>query len=52
MENDAELPKEGKYIYGIIRHSGSIDFGPTGIGKRADLVYGIHYRDISAIVSN
>ena len=52
MENELELPKEGKYIYGIVRHSGPIDFGPTGIGKRADQVYGIHYRDITAIVSN
>ena len=52
MENEVEIPKEGKYIYGIIRHSGPIEFGPIGIGKRADLVYGIHYKDISAIVSN
>ena len=26
--------------------------GPIGIGKRADMVYGINYRDISAVVSN
>ena len=52
MSTDTELPKEGKYIYGIIRNSGSIEFGPIGIGKRADLVYGICFRDISAIVSN
>ena len=52
MSIEQETPKEGKYIYGIIRHSGSIDFGPIGIGKRADRVYGINYKDISAIVSN
>jgi len=52
MSNEEEIPKEGKYIYGIIRHSGQIDFGPIGIGKRADRVYGINYKDISAIVSN
>jgi len=47
-----ETPKEGKYIYGIIRHADSIDFGPIGIGDRSDKVYGIHYKDISAVVSN
>ena len=52
MSNEMEKPKEGKYIYGIIRHAGPIDFGPIGIGKRDDLVYGINYSDISAIVSN
>jgi hypothetical protein len=52
MSNELETPKEGKYIYGIIRHSGPIDFGPIGIGKRADMVYGINFKDISAIVSN
>ena len=52
MSNDLEIPKEGKYIYGIIRHAGPIEFGHIGIGKRADLVYGINYREITAIVSN
>ncbi len=52
MSNDLEIPKEGKYIYGIVRHSDPIDYGPIGIGKRADLVYGINFKDISAIVSN
>ena len=52
MSNDLETPKEGKYIYGIIRHSGPVEFGPIGIGKRADLVYGINYNGIAAIVSN
>lgn len=52
MNNQQEMVKEGKYIYGIIRHKGDIDFGNIGIGKRSDLVYGINYKDISAIVSN
>ncbi|MCK9220330.1 MAG: GvpL/GvpF family gas vesicle protein [Bacteroidales bacterium] len=52
MENGVEILKEGKYIYGIIRHKGPIGFGPIGIGKRADLVYGINYNEITAIVSN
>ena len=50
--SENEIPKEGKYIYGIIRHSMPIEYGPIGIGKRADMVYGINYKDISAIVSN
>ena len=52
MENEVEILKEGKYIYGIIRHSRPIEFGNIGIGKRADLVYGINYKDISAVVSS
>jgi Gas vesicle synthesis protein GvpL/GvpF len=52
MSNELEIPKEGKYIYGIVRHAGPIEFGPIGIGKRTDMVYGINYRDISAVVSN
>jgi hypothetical protein len=52
MSGILELPKEGKYIYGIIRHPGPIEFGPIGIGKRADLVYGVNFKDITAIVSN
>lgn len=52
MSNEQEIPKEGKYIYGIIRHKGPLSFGPIGIGKRADEVYGINYNDICAVVSN
>ncbi len=52
MEKEIETPKEGKYIYGIIRHSEPIDFGPIGMGKRADRVYGICYNGITALVSN
>lgn len=50
MDNDT--PKEGKYIYGIIRNSNNIDFGPIGIGKRNDSVYGVVYKDICAVVSS
>jgi hypothetical protein len=52
MEKEVDIPKEGKYIYGIIRHAAPLDYGPIGMGKRADLVYGINFKDISAIVSN
>jgi hypothetical protein len=52
MSNLLEIPKEGKYIYGIIRHKGPINFGPIGMGKRGDLVYGIEYNGVTAIVSN
>ena len=51
MSNELEIPKEGKYIYGIIRNSDPIDYGPIGIGKRADRVYGVCYNGITAIVS-
>jgi hypothetical protein len=52
MENGVEIQKEGKYIYGIIRHAEPLDYGPIGIGKRADSVYAINFKDISAVVSN
>ncbi len=52
MRKELEIPKEGKYIYGIIRHDGPLDYGPIGIGNRADIVYGVNYNGITAIVSN
>lgn len=52
MKSKQEILKEGKYIYGIIRHEGPLDFGLIGIGKRSDMVYGVNYNDICAIVSN
>lgn len=52
MNNKLETPKKGRYIYGIIRHTGPIDFGHIGMGNPAEKVYGINFRDISAIVSN
>jgi hypothetical protein len=51
MSNELEIPKEGKYIYGIIRNSDPIDYGPIGMGKRADRVYGVTYNGITAVVS-
>ena len=51
MSNELEIPKEGKYIYGIIRNSDPIDYGPIGMGKRADQVYGVTYNGITAVVS-
>jgi len=52
MINTIEIVKEGKYIYGIIRNESPVDYGPIGMGKRADLVYGINFKGITAIVSN
>ena len=52
MSNQFEIIKEGKYIYGIIRNSEPLNYGPIGMGKRADMVYAINYKGISAIVSN
>ncbi len=52
MSNEMETPKEGKYIYGIIRYDAPIEYGHIGMGKRTDLVYGINYKGITAIVSN
>lgn len=52
MSNEQEIIKEGKYIYGIIRNSAPLNYGPTGMGKRADVVYSISFNGISAIVSN
>lgn len=51
MSNELEIPKEGKYIYGIVRNSDPIDYGPIGMGKRADHVYGVTYKGITAVVS-
>lgn len=43
---------EGIYLYCIIRHTGSIEFGPIGMGIRADKVYAVNYKDICVIVSH
>ena len=48
---EQEKDKEGIYLYCIIRHTGAIEFGPIGIGTRADRVYAISYKDICAVVS-
>lgn len=52
MKNKPGMAQEGKYIYGIIKHPGSIDFGFIGMGKPPEKVYGINFRDICAVVSN
>lgn len=52
MNSQPEIPNEGRYIYGLIRHTGPIEFGNIGMGKREDLVYGIAYNGICAVVSN
>ena len=48
---EQEKDKEGIYLYCIIRHTGAIEFGPVGIGTRADRVYAINYKDICMVVS-
>lgn len=52
MDKQLDIPKEGKYIYGIIRSSLPLNYGSMGIGIRADVVYSISYKGISAVVSN
>jgi len=48
---ETEKDKEGIYLYCIIRHSGAIEFGPIGIGTRADRVYTVNYKDLCVVVS-
>ena len=42
----------GKYVYCIIRLDNPRDFGPIGIGDGASRVYTVHYKDLSAVVSD
>ncbi len=44
------MPREGKYIYSIIRGNENRSFGPVGINNRE--VSFVHYRDIAAVVSD
>jgi hypothetical protein len=46
------MTKEGKYIYCIINGNEGRNFGPTGIGKRGDIVSTIGFQDISAVISS
>ncbi|MBU4140433.1 MAG: GvpL/GvpF family gas vesicle protein, partial [Candidatus Omnitrophica bacterium] len=46
------MDKEGKYIYCIIATSQERNFGPIGIGGRADDVLTIGYEDLSMVVSS
>src|SRR5438132_8328614 len=47
----ADLPTEGRYVYGIIAASEPINFGRTGLGGSGEQVYTGHYNDIAAVVS-
>jgi hypothetical protein len=47
----AVVHQEGIYLYAIIRHRGRVEFGRIGMGSKGELVYGIHYKDICAVVS-
>ena len=47
----ADLPTEGRYVYGIIAASEPINFGRTGLGGSGEQVYTVHYNDIAAVVS-
>lgn len=46
-----ETETSGIYLYCIFRHTGNLEFGPIGIGNRADQVYTINYRDLCMVVS-
>jgi hypothetical protein len=48
----AEEPREGKYVYCIIKSERPLRFGPLGIGTDPADVHTVHYRDIAAVVSN
>lgn len=52
MAGDNEEKKEGKYIYCIIETDEEMEFGPTGIGDRADKVYTFGYDGVAAVISN
>jgi hypothetical protein len=47
----ANVPTEGRYVYGIIAASEPINFGRTGLGGSGEQVYTVHYNDIAAVVS-
>src|SRR4029077_14898407 len=41
----------GRYVYGIVRSKGAMNFGSIGIGGAAEQVYTVNYVDIAAVVS-
>jgi gas vesicle protein GvpL/GvpF len=41
----------GRYVYGIVRSKGAMNFGSIGIGGAAEQVYTVNYLDIAAVVS-
>jgi hypothetical protein len=48
---ETEKDTEGIYLYCIFRHTGAIEFGPIGIGNRADRVYTVNCKDLCVVVS-
>lgn len=52
MMKSTEKDGKGIYLYGIIRHSGSLEFDVAAIGDYSNLVYTINFKDICAVVSN
>src|SRR3989442_1646294 len=41
----------GRYVYGIVRSKGAMNFGSIGIGGAGEQVYTVNYLDIAAVVS-
>ncbi len=52
MIKSTEKDGKGIYLYGIIRHSQSLEFDVAAIGDYSNLVYTINFKDICAVVSN
>ncbi|MEO8946423.1 MAG: GvpL/GvpF family gas vesicle protein [Gemmatimonadaceae bacterium] len=50
-ETAGSSAEEGKYVYCIIRHQASRDFGEIGIGGSAR-VYTVHHAELAAVVSD
>jgi len=46
------MPRDAKYVYGVISSEEAMSFGPIGIGDRGDDVHTVPYRDLAAAVSN
>ena len=41
----------GRYVYGIVETKEHLNFGKIGIGGAGEVVYGVNYQDIAAVVS-
>jgi len=41
----------GRYVYGIVRSKGAMNFGSIGIGAAGEQGYTVNYLDIAAVVS-
>ncbi|MGH7457844.1 MAG: GvpL/GvpF family gas vesicle protein [Longimicrobiaceae bacterium] len=52
MAEEAAAPEEGKYVYCIIKHSGSKEFGGIGIGESSSRVFTVNHGDLAAVVSD